>query len=271
MTFLDDQKPSPEELLHFGVKGMKWGVRKNYKDAQRNFAKASEVVNDRQTRRRMNASLSDSDYAHLSSKDVVIKKGSIVKRTSESPYQDSSYKDLFVSTNNKDAAVYRALVPTEKTGGFVGKKHEGYYETTFQATNDLRSPSEKTRVSAYIRMMDLPVVKLANGESVTGREYMRRQGLGGAVDKLTSRQLALTYYGQLAVTQGIKDDPVNSAYFKLIRDKGYNALVDDNDRKILSDEPLLVFDAQKNLKNVHVKQLTTEDVHKAQAEIRLPD
>lgn len=28
MTYLDEKKPSPEELLHFGVKGMKWGTHK---------------------------------------------------------------------------------------------------------------------------------------------------------------------------------------------------------------------------------------------------
>lgn len=27
MTFLNEEKPTPEELLHFGIKGMKWGVR----------------------------------------------------------------------------------------------------------------------------------------------------------------------------------------------------------------------------------------------------
>lgn len=29
MTF-DEGKPSPEDVLHFGKKGMKWGVRKKY-------------------------------------------------------------------------------------------------------------------------------------------------------------------------------------------------------------------------------------------------
>lgn len=269
-TYFVGAKPSLEDLAHYGVKGMHWGVRKDYKDAQKNFSRASVVVNDRQTKRRLNTSLSEEEYKQLSVREVVFKKGSLIKRTSESPQEDSTSDKLFVSTNEKDAKRYNALIPTGKTGGVPGKKQQGYYETTFQAMKDLRSPSERERVNAYIRMMDQPAIKLASGETVTGKEYLRRQGLGDAVDKLSSRQLALTYYGQLAVTQGIKNDPINTAYFKLIADKGYNALIDDNDRRIIADEPLLVFDAHKNLKNVNVKQLTTEEVHKAQAELRLP-
>jgi hypothetical protein len=267
MIFGEEVKPPLDELVHYGVKGMRWGVRK---EAEKNFSRASTVVGARQDQRRLNASLTEAEFKRLNSKDVVIKKGSVIKRTSASPTRDETYQDLFVSTNERDARNYRALVPTEKTGGFVGRKHEGYYETTFKAVNDLRSPSEKERVSAYIRLMDVPAVKMTNGESVTGKEYLRRQGLGQAVDHLTSRQLALAYYGQLVVNQGFKDEPLNSAYFKMMRDRGYNALIDDNDRKILADEPLLVFDAKKNLEKAHVKQLTTKEVHQAQAELRLP-
>jgi hypothetical protein len=265
-----DDEPSLGELSHHGIKGQRWGVRRDFKDARTNFNRVSNELGERQDRRRLMTTLSDEDFKKLDTKDVVIKKGSVVKRTSEGLQKDATFRDLFVSTNERDSATYRAVVPTDVTGGLVGKRHEGYYETTFKATSDLRSPSEKKRVGAYIRMMDLPVVKLSNGESVTGREYMRRQGLGETIDKLTSKQIALAYYGQLSATQGIKDEPLNTAYFSLMHAKGYNALVDDNDRGVLAKSPLLVFDAHKNLKHVSVKQLTTKEVHQAQANLQLP-
>lgn len=263
-------KASEEFLAHYGVQGMKWGRRKDRDAINDNYNRMSTEVNRRQTERRLHSTLSDQTYRQLDTKDIVIKKGHVVKRVTENPFGDTHARDLFVSTNEADATMYRGLLPTDKTGGVPAKKHEGYYETTYTATKDLKSPSEKTRVDAYIRLMDVPEIRLHTGEAVTGKEYMRRQGLGDVVDKLDSRQLALTYYGQLALTQGIRDDPINTAYFNSMRDKGYNALVDDNDRHVISKEPLLVFDANTNLKAVHVKQLTTEDVHAAQATLVAP-
>jgi hypothetical protein len=257
-------------LAHYGVQGMKWGRRKDRDAINQNYNQASLEINRRQAERRMNTTLTDQTYRQLDAKDVVIKKGQVVKRTTANPFGDAQTRDLFVSTNEADATMYRGLLPTGNTGGIPSKKHEGYYETTYEATKDLKSPSEKKRVDAYVRLMDVPEIKLHNGEAITGREYMRRQGLGDTVDKLDSRQLALTYYGQLAVTQGIRDEPLNTAYFNSMRNKGYSALVDDNDRNIISKQPLLVFDAYENLKTVHVKQLTTEDVHTAQATLVPP-
>jgi hypothetical protein len=249
---------------------MKWGKRQDRNTINDNYNRMSIEVNRRQTERRMNTTLTDQAYKKLDTKDVVIEKGQVVKRTTANPFGDTQTRDLFVSTNEADATMYRGLLPTDKTGGVPSKKHEGYYETTYTATKDLKSPSEKTRVDAYIRLMDVPEIKLNTGEAINGREYMRRQGLGDTVDALSSRQLALTYYGQLAVTQGIRDEPLNTAYFNSMRNKGYTALVDDNDRYVISKEPLLVFDANVNLRTVNVKQLTTEDVHNAQATLTAP-
>lgn len=262
--------PVDDFLMHYGVKGMKWGTRKGLKAANDNFGRVSIEVGQRQMQARYNSTLSEASYRKLDDNDIVIAKGNVVKRTSQGPGVDSSYRDLFVSTNEADAAMYRGTMPTTVTGGIPAKQHIGYYETAYAATSDLKSPSEKKRVDAYIRLMDVPEIRLGNGETVNGREYMRRQGLGDTVNTLTSKELALTYYGQLAVTQGIHNDPINTAYFNSFRNQGYNALVDDNDRGIFSEQPLLVFDAQKHLQTVAVKQLTTAEIQEAQATLSTP-
>lgn len=257
-------------LAHYGVQGMKWGTRKGLDAANENFHRVSIEVGRRQVQARYNSTIDEATYRRLDDHDLVVAKGDIVKRTSKGPVVDSKYRDLFVSTNESDARLYRGTLPAGETGGVPSKKHDGYYETAYAATADLKSPSEKKRVDAYIRLMDVPEIRLANGEALNGREYMRRQGLGDTVDFLSSKELALTYYGQLAVTQGIHNDPINTAYFNSFREKGYNALIDDNDRGILSDQPLLVFDAKKHLQTVAVKQLTTAEIQEAQATLTLP-
>jgi hypothetical protein len=52
VKYLIDQKPSPEELEHAGVKGMHWGVRKNPEKAAQK-AKLKEL--DKKSRARDNA------------------------------------------------------------------------------------------------------------------------------------------------------------------------------------------------------------------------
>jgi len=258
-------------LAHHGVKGQKWGVRRARKKAQKqaiqNYLGFGNQVQVRQHQRRLNATLTEDRYKQLDTHDFVIERGGIVKRTTKSPGHNGP---AYVSTNERDATNYRGLVPGWETGG-PARTHEGYFEVTMRATQNLRSPSERARVDAYIKLMDANEIKLGNGETINGREYLRRQGLGHLVDELPSRELALRYYGQLVAQQGIKNEPINSAYFKLLEKKGYNALIDDNDRNILSQTPLLVLQPQKSLEHVEVKQLSTDEVLAAMASVKLPD
>lgn len=268
MTYIYGQeKPSLDTITHHGIKGQKWGVRRA---AKRNLTSVSREVNVRQQNARFNSTISEQQYRNLSSKDVVIKKGSTLSRISETPNEDARKNLLYVSTNRADALVYRGVLPAGKTKGMTARKHEGYYETTLQATSDLKSPSEKERVDAYKRIMSQRQIKLDGGEIINGREYLKRQGLGNLVDSHTDKQLALMYYGQLAGQQGIRNEPLSSAYFKSLKKKGYNALIDDNDRNILAKEPLLILDSTRTLKPIHVKKLTTKDVHIAQATLKIP-
>jgi hypothetical protein len=259
-------------LVHYGVKGMRWGVRKKmYKDATKNYAQVSEEVHRRQTERRGQAALNEAKYKKLDNKDVIIKRGSTLKRVTKDAQDDSKHNTLYVSINEKDAEFYRATLPTERTGGIPAKNHKGYYESTLLAVEDLKSPSEKKRVDAYVRLMDKPAIELNDGQVVTGRDYLRQQGLGHTVDSFASRQLALTYYGQLVANQGVRNDPINTAVFKDLSKRGYNAIIDDNDRGVLTRQPLLALNAMKSLQTIEVKGLTTEEIHKAQARIKLPD
>ncbi len=258
-------------LEHYGTKGMRWGVRKERKAIEKNFASITADVQGRQAVRRMGLSLDEFKYSQLSNKDVVVGKDSVIKRTTRNPDGDKLQENSFVSTNEADAARYRAILPASNRDGFVSKSYDQHYETTFKATQDLMSPSERTRVDGYITLMGKKDIRLTTGEVVDGREYVKRQGLGDTINHMTNRQVALTYYGQLVSTQGIQNEPLNTAYFREMKQRGYNAIVDDNDRGILSARPLLVLDAQRNLQRTGVRPLTNEEIHTAQAMLKLPD
>ena len=256
-------------LDHHGIKGQKWGIRRQHlREARENFARNSNRAISRQDQRRYNPSLSEADYKRLGTKDFVIKKGSTLKRISSDPKTPES--NVFVSTNEQDATNYRALAATWSTpSGLPEKSYKDHYETTFKASRDLTSPSEKKRVDAYIRLMDQKAIKLNNGETITGKEYLKRQGLGSTIDGLTNRDVALKYYGQLVVHQGMKDEPISSAYFNEMKKRGYGAISDDNDSGIFSKTPMAVLNS-KDLSTVSVKRLTSDDLQDAIRKLKVP-
>lgn len=264
------EKPPLDEafLQHFGVKGMKWGVRKERQAAAKNLSDFQPQYVARATARSQDGK-TQQQYSKLSAKDRVVKAGTIVKRTTRNP--NEGHGPTFVSTNDKDAEVYRALIPTRgakwKPGKVIGKN----YEATFEVTKDLKSPSEKARIDAYAKLMGSKEIQLGNGEKITGREYLTRVGLGDSVNSLSNHQVALTMYGKLSSFQGIKDEPLSSAYFKTLSEKGYNALVDDNDRNLLTKDPLLIFNSNGTLKKIEVRQLSNVEILKAQATLKLQD
>lgn len=256
-------------LAHHGVKGMKWGVRQDRKLIKENYATNGQIIRGNQQVRLMMGTMDETDYAKLSDKDFVVGRNAVLKRTTRDLDGDEKRTNNYVSINEADATIYRGFFPSQEKG--LRKKYDGeYYESTYNATTQLKSPSEKKRVDAYIKLMDKKAIETVDGETINGREYLRRMGLGDTVDALSSKELALTYYGQMMQSQGSHNEPLSSAYFKTLRDQGYNAVVDDNDRGVYSNMPILVLDSAKNMSRVDVKQLTTEDIHTAQATLKAP-
>ncbi|QEQ94309.1 hypothetical protein HWC66_gp05 [Gordonia phage Chikenjars] len=256
-------------LEHHGVKGMRWGVRKERKAIVSNMTSAANEIRARQDANRWQSSMNETTYNSLSDKDFVVGKDAVLRRTTKNLEGDLMSEHTYLSINDADAARYRGLLPAALTG--VQKSYEQHYESTYEATGQLKSPSEKKRVDAYIALMDKEAIELSDGSKLTGREYLKQIGLGDVVDTMGSKELTLTYYGQLVANQGIRDDPINTAYFNEIKSKGYNALVDDNDRGIYSETPLVILNQVESVKRVGVKQLTDADIHEAQGSLRPPD
>jgi hypothetical protein len=159
-------------------------------------------------------------------------------------------------------------------GNFIGrpwaKRYADSYEATYKALETLRSPSEKARVDAFIELFDKPSVTLKNGKTITGREYMSRAGYPREVKTLNSQQLGLRYYKDFLENQ-YKETPLNTAYFKNVAEKGYNSIVDDNDRDIVSKAPLIVLNPNGTLKKMNVRTLSADDINNAQLQLKVDE
>lgn len=275
--FLDEYggyDPAVEEFLsHHGVKGMHWGVRKDpepdehrvyRKTALKEFNKNSSDAAIRRINRTFGEGISKEDYDRLSTKEVRYQKGKTFKRVTKDAEIDKNKNALYVSTNRKDATTYRAILPYENariksllTPGH--KKYGGFQESTYKATKALVGPSEKERVDAFIHLMDTKSITLKNGKTITGREYLKRTGLGHDVRRLDSQRLGLKYYHQFLATQ-YNGNSINSAYFRTLSEKGYDFVTDDNDRNIITKDPIIILDQAGNVKQMSVRQLKTDDV-----------
>jgi hypothetical protein len=212
--------------------------------------------------------MTEEQYKKLSTKDHVVKKGQEIGRVTRN--KDEGLSDVtYVSYKKGDRNLYRAIMPVVndkfKFGG--DKKYKSHYEATYKALETLKSPSEKERVDAFASLFDSPSIKLKNGKTVTGREFMKSQ-YPKEVKTLNAQQLGLRFYNNFTENQFAKT-PINTAYFDSLRKRGYNAVVDDNDRVHLSEAPLILLNPTGTLKRMSVKKLSADDINNAQRQLNV--
>jgi hypothetical protein len=269
------------ELSHYGVKGMKWGVTKEHmvattlskaerKEARQKVTKFAVKAAESKYANGMDREMTKAEYDKLSTKTHVVKKGQEIGRiTQRKDEKFSKDSRTYVSYTKDDRKIYRATMPVvnqlSKLGG--NKKYKATYEATYKNFEALKSPSEKERVDAFTELFDSPSIKLKNGKTVTGREYIGKQ-YPREVKTLNSQQLGLKLYNSFAEGQ-FKESPINNAYFDRLKERGYNALVDDNDRVNMAEAPLIILNPNGSLKRMGVKPLTADDINNAQRELKV--
>lgn len=259
--------PVDEWLAHFGVKGMRWGHRKDESKSSKDLVKSANKHFNTQlsaaTEIRLHQMLGNSaiDSSKLSNRGRTVKAGRQVYRVSKTKNKD--IQDVgYISTNSKDRQTYRGVLGSMGIfGSGARRSHSDTYETVFEATKDLTLASPRARFDAFVDLMDTPSVTVGS-KQITGREYLRRTGYGREVNRLESIALGEKFYTDFVSNQGMKT-PLNSAYFKALKDRGYDAISDDNDRNIVSNDPLIVLDTKSSLRVLSVHQLTNDDINKA--------
>ncbi len=264
-------------LAHYGVKGMKWGVRKDrsanpkssralVKEARKHGKAALKPSMDARIDRIFGAA-APLKYSELSTKRTTIARGEELYRLTKR--KDEVLRDMtYVSTNEKDRLRYRAVLSSPR-GLMVGKRsYTPTYEATFKATKKLVSPSEKERFDAFTALLDAKEIPvgLVFKHKITGRQYLSRMGYDREIKKLEATEAGEKFYHQFVGDQ-FMNTPINRVYFSSLREKGFNALIDDNDRGILSDEPLMILDTQGSIKRTSIRQLTNDEINRSIASL----
>ena len=254
-----------DELKHHGVKGMKWGVRKDRDRATNKLSKSEKKTYKTEMGKvldkrfdRLFEGEAPLDYKSLSNKKVTINKGSEVYRVVAKKNRDAP--DRYISTNEQDRANYKVAMPPPPLFGQA-------YEVTLKTTEKLTSPSEKERFDAFTTILDQPSVVMKDGKTITGREYLKKNGYGREVKDINTQRVGAATYRGMLVDQWM-DTPLNDAYFKEVRSRGYNALIDDNDRGILSKSPVILLNPDYTVKRTSIKPITKDDINDAKREFK---
>lgn len=243
------------ELYHYGVKGMKWGVRR-YDD------------------------------------DIIVKKGTMTQRVSDSDEKarnkaerkyNKNRERTYVSFTDEDNKFYTKAMTDHRKSQYddIDPSKIQTYTVKYKAKHDLRSPSQQRRIDEFVKlyddMKDVMVNELASAammkkhadlDSIPMKKYMQESK--AYIKKFSNMKMSeLRSKGYEQFVYMLEDSSgVNKSateYKNRLRKQGYNALIDDNDvigngRK----SPLIVFDPSKNLKRTSAKVITDEQYKAAE-------
>lgn len=289
MTIIVGQeKPSLEVVLaHHGVKGMRWGVRKDRgPGASTESAAARKAAAASAARYMVQANRGDprlrtmtaERYANLSENGATFARGMELHRVTKVNSTQMYAGAMYVSKSKEDEAFYKAIIPATglKTlpfipGSFVSGGQKAYqsYDVTMKTTRKLMLPSDKERVNAFMEVLAQPLINVpGHNAPMTGRQFLEANGYKKQFKNKTDQEAVFSAYYQLLRTQGDRSSPINQAYFSNLQKKGFNAILDENDAGRYSQEPLIILDANKSVKATSIRRLTADEINQAQRDLR---
>lgn len=221
-------------LSHHGVKGMRWGVRKKYHPSG--------------NRRRAVPKRSESQF--------IARKGSEVQHIADRKFNLKDAKHLYATTTEYDKKLYGSFFAANKV--LQSDKIKPIFQMRMQAKEDIISPNQKKRIDTFVevfgknkKMFDLEVLKYA-------KEFPEKD-----LSKMNDKELRTIGYRYFVDTMQ-RSQFVRDAYFGVLKQQGYNAIVDDFDKDFFggAKQPLIVFDACRSLDKQKIEEVNVNKISK---------
>lgn len=233
-------------LSHYGVKGMRWGIRK-----------------ERQSSDTSPATLKPHGVTFGKDGSITIEKGALIQRLVRSNGNSLPMKDItYASLNEYDNARYIKVIGGK---GFFGGGRDTVL--SIRATKTIKAPSvtEATKLVSDMMVRD-PEFRTRNtgplGAPISNKELAQIKA------NPTGKTAKGWYWNtnqKLTFDKGYDPDApfVQKRFREEFESKGYGAVRDENDVTArIAKAPVIIFSPEKSLKVVGSKQIT-DDLRKA--------
>lgn len=196
--------------------------------------------------------------------DRVIKSDVSFKRVATS--DTAGVQDAFYAAfgNKKmDNAKYAGLYAKQLKAGNYGKAAEHVYEKTINAKESFKMASTKSAKGALQDLIDNdPEFKKAFSKQFRFNPAMQKAIQNGKVDKNVYE-----YFNQ-QLGGSAKNSDVAKRYYDALSKKGYNAIMDVNDKKFSgfgTNMPVIIFNAKDKVNVSDVRELSNAEINKKNA------
>lgn len=248
-----------------------YGVKK-YPDIVTANAKAGEKISPNNFMKRYSKRAEAYKYVPVTKSvvdkmdtlDVVIPKGTVFQRLTA--YQDEDLSRRLYTThteadNDKYAGLYGPVLRrrTDTADLYLSKMTTG---------TDIKSPSERKRYDIFRSLIedDKDARDFTEGlippTKENGFDVVKFMGVYLPTDerrgKRSTEEIAALGYNAFSRELVNPDAPAVDKYFDRVKKAGYNALVDENDAKQLSDLPIILIDAPNSVSSREFVPLTPE-------------
>lgn len=247
------------ELTHYGVKGMKWGIRKEYIPHPRQVVKkiatvAKKKTSTMSTTRKVllgasvgiaTVGLGYMAYQKLGLDYVggVIKAGTTLHTVMTSENLDYGRK-FYASFKNKDVELYRKALPAQRS-----------IKVDDENTTDFSNPKKYITKTYDVQSNVVQNIKYPSNKQAE-KIYNRLRKEDSVFEMLTDG----VSYNEFN-TNLIDNTGESKLFYNKLKSLGYSAIIDVNDQKGMgykSDRPVIVFDSSGIVKGA-VNRLTELD------------